>query len=93
MSSNLPLNKNFGLEIARDQPVLARQLSSMYFDIANAINNLTKKNILSGADPAANDQRNSFYSIGDLAIRTDTDSAWIMTSRTTPNIVVWTKIS
>lgn len=93
MSSNLPLKKNFGREVTDQMPQLARQLDEMYTDIANALNLLIKKNILSGADPAANDQRNSFFSIGDIAVRTDTDDAWIMTSRTTPNAVTWTLIS
>lgn len=93
MSSNLPLKKNFGTEVARNLPYLARQLDEMYTDIANALTDLVKKDILTGADPAANDQRNSFFSIGDITVRTDTDSAWIMTSRTTPEIVVWTLIT
>lgn len=93
MSATLPLKKNFGREVTEDMPQLARQLDEMYTDIANTVNNLVKKNILTGADPAAVDQRNSFFSIGDVAIRTDTDSAWIMTSRTTPNAVTWTIIS
>ncbi|MFI0477777.1 MAG: hypothetical protein ACH349_01440 [Candidatus Rhabdochlamydia sp.] len=93
MSSNLPLKKNFGSEVAQAMPQLSRQLDEMYTDIANALNLLVKKNILNGADPAANDQRNSFFSIGDVAVRTDTDTAWIMTSRTTPNAVTWTQIT
>lgn len=93
MSSNLPLKKNFGNEVAQAMPQLARQLDEMYTDIANALNLLVKKNILNGADPAANDQRNSFFSIGDITVRTDTDTAWIMTSRTTPNAVTWTQIT
>lgn len=93
MSSTLPLKKNFGTEVARKMPQLARELDEMYTDIANALTLLTKKNILTGADPAANDQRNTYFSIGDIAIRTDTDMAWIMTSRTTPEIVVWTLIT
>lgn len=93
MSSTLPLKKNFGTEVAREMPQLARELDEMYTDIANALTFLTKKNILTGADPAANDQRNTYFSIGDIAIRTDTDMAWIMTSRTTPEIVVWTLIT
>jgi hypothetical protein len=93
MSSNLPLKKNFGSEVAEEMPQLARQLDEMYTDVANAINNLVKKNILNGADPAANDQKNSFFSIGDIAIRVDTDAAWIMTSRTTPNAVTWKLIT
>lgn len=93
MSSNLPLKKNFGREVLEQMPQLARQLDEMYTDIANALSLLAKKNILTGADPAANDQRNSFFSIGDIAIRTDTNRAWIMTSRTTPNAVTWTLIT
>jgi hypothetical protein len=93
MSSNLPLKKNFGRELSDQMPYLARQLDEMYTDIANAINNLAKKNIISGANPAANDQRNSFFSVGDITIRTDTNAAWIMTSRTSPNAVVWTLIT
>ncbi len=92
MSANLPLKKNFG-SVSKDNPPLARQLDEMYTDIANALMFLVKKNIVSGADPAANDQRNSFFSIGDITIRTDTNAAWIMTSRTTPNAVTWTLIT
>lgn len=93
MSFNLPLYKNFGTEIKEISPTLANQLAQMYSDIANAISQTIKKNIVSGADPVANAQVNSFFSIGDITIRTDTDSAWIMTSRTSPNIVVWTLIT
>jgi len=93
MSSNLPLKKNWGGAYTPENATLIRALDEMYTDIANSIGVLVKKNILSGADPAANDQRNSFFSIGDIAVRTDTDAAWIMTSRTTPNAVTWTLIS
>lgn len=93
MSSTLPLKKNFGNEVVNQMPQLARQLDEMYTDIANAMTFLVKKNILTNSNPAANDQRNSFFSIGDISIRTDTDTAWIMTSRTTPNAVTWTQIT
>lgn len=93
MSSNLPIKKNFGNEVAQVMPQLARQLDEMYTDIANALNLLVKKNVISGANPPANDQRNSFYSIGDITVRTDTNTAWIMTNRTTPNAVTWTQIT
>lgn len=93
MSFNLPLYKNFGSEIKELSPTLSNQLSQMYTDIANAISLGIKKNVISGADPAANDQRNSFFSIGDITVRTDTDKAWIMTSRTDPNNVTWTLIT
>ena len=93
MSSNLPLKKNWGAAYTDDNAVLNRSLDEMYTDIANAISPLVKKNILNGADPAANDQRNRFFTIGDLAVRIDTDTAWIMTSRTDPDNVVWSQIT
>lgn len=92
MSSNLPLKKNFGKEVADLSPQLVRQLDEMYTDIANSINNLVKKNIVSGADPAASAQVNSFFSIGDITVRTDTNAVWVMTSRTTPEAVTWTAV-
>ena len=92
MSSNLPIKKNFGSDVAYQMPQLARQLDEMYTDIANALTLMVKKNVLTGANPPANDQRNSFFSIGDIAVRTDTNAAWVMTSRTTPNAVTWTAI-
>ncbi len=93
MSSNLPLKKNFGGEVSEEMPQLARQLDEMYTDIANALLYTIKKNVVNGANPPANNQSNSFFSIGDITIRTDTDTAWIMTSRTDPNNVVWTQIT
>jgi hypothetical protein len=93
MSFNLPLNKNFGGEIRQMSPILSNQLSQMYSDIVNALSQCPKKWILTGADPPANDPANSFFSIGDIATRTDTDSAWIMTSRTSQNAVTWTAIT
>ncbi len=93
MSFNLPLYKNFGREVKELSPQLANQLSQMYTDIANSFAQAIKKDVRTGSDPAANDQRNSFFSVGDITVRTDTDTAWIMTSRTDPNNVVWTQIT
>ena len=75
MSSNLPLKKNFGKEIGDVSKVLLRQLDEMYTDIANALNALIKRDVVTGADPAAVSQRNTLFSIGDITIRTDTDPA------------------
>ncbi len=93
MSSKLPLSRNWGEAGSHTNPLLINELDDMYFDIANALQLLVKKNILTGVNPSANDQRNSLFSIGDIAVRTDTNQAWIMTSRTNPNIVVWTLIT
>ena len=93
MSFNLPRYKNFGGEIQDISATLANQLSQMYADIVNGLYLCIKKNVISGGDPPANSQINSYYSIGDITIRTDTDSAWIMTSRTSPTAVTWTPIT
>lgn len=93
MSSTLPLSRNWGESNLSENPLLINELDDMYFDIANAITPLVKKNIISGANPPANDQRNSLFTIGDITVRTDTNAAWIMTSRTTPNAVTWTLIT
>lgn len=93
MSFNLPVYKNFGSEVRELSPVLANQLSQMYTDIANTFTYAIKKDVVTGADPAAVAQRNSFFSVGDITVRTDTNTAWIMTSRTTPDAVTWTLIT
>lgn len=93
MSFNLPLYKNFGSEVRELSPVLSNQLSQMYTDIANAFSYAIKKDVVTGADPAAVSQRNTFFSVGDITVRTDTNSAWIMTSRTSPEAVNWQLIT
>ena len=93
MTVGLPLYKNFGDEVLKLSPSLSNQLTQMYTDISLALQNVIKRGVVSGADPLANEQRNSFFSIGDITIRTDTDSAWIMTSRTAPEVVTWTLIT
>lgn len=93
MSSTLPLKKNFGSEVLKEMPQLARQLDEMYTDISNAIQVQARRNVISGANPPANDPSNAIFSIGDITIRTDTNSAWIMTSRTTNTAVTWTLIT
>jgi len=93
MTFSLPLYKNFGSEIRELSPILSNQLSQMYTDIANAMSQAIKKDVVSGADPAAVSQRNTLFSVGDITVRTDTDMAWIMTSRTDPETVVWTLIT
>lgn len=89
---NLPLKKNFGRELSEEMPNLARQLDEMYTDIANAMSLMVKKNVLTGADPAASSQRNTYFDIGDIAVRTDTNAVWVMTSRTSPSAVTWTSV-
>lgn len=93
MTSNLPLYKNFGKEIQGISLVLHNQLSQMYTDVALSVNTKIKKNILENVDPLNSDDNNINFSIGDICVRTDTNTAWIMTSRTSNKDVVWTKIT
>lgn len=92
MSSNLPLRRNFGQELYKLSPILVRQLDDMYTDIANALSTVVRKNVVSGADPAAIAQVNASFSIGDITVRTDTNAVWVMTDRTTPEAVTWTPV-
>jgi hypothetical protein len=93
MTFNLPLYKNFGSEVSDLSPALANQLSQMYTDIANSLTLAIKKDVVTGADPLAVSPRNTLFSIGDITVRTDTNRAWIMTSRTNATTVVWTLIT
>ncbi len=93
MTFSLPRFRNFGNEVTKLSPSLANQLSDMYSDIANSLSLAIKKNVLDGVDPQANEQRNASFSVGDIAVRTDNNKAWIMTSRTTATAVTWTLIT
>jgi hypothetical protein len=93
MTINLPLTRNWGNELLEDYPELIRNLDEMYSKIALTLQVVIKKDVVSGADPAATSQRNTLFSIGDITVRTDTDTAWIMTSRTSPETVVWSQVT
>lgn len=88
---------NWGKEQS-DNPLLYRQLSEAYSDTAGVVNTKISKYITNGTskpnvDPPANDQFNKNWEIGDIYVRTDTNKAWIMTSRTTQEAVTWTQIT
>lgn len=82
---------NWGSEVSKENPQLYRQLNDVYFDIAKTSNGKSNKNVTQ-TDPPADDPVNKNFDIGDLWIRTDTDSAWIMTSRTSAEAVTWSSI-
>lgn len=84
---------NFGAKEKEQNPDLYNQMSDMYEDISGVTNTKASKRVIADQDPPANNQVNSNYDIGDLWVRTGTDTAWIMTSRTTANIAVWTQIT
>jgi hypothetical protein len=93
MTINLPLTRNWGNDLLATNPDFIRNLDEMYSKIALTLQVVIKKGVITGADPAAVDQRNTLFSIGDITVRTDTNQAWILTSRTAPDTVVWTLIT
>lgn len=84
---------NFGSKEKEQNPDLYNQLSDLYVDISGVVNTKTSVRVISNQNPPANDPVNRNYSIGDFWVRTGTDSAWIMTSRTTDTAVTWTLIT
>lgn len=91
-------NFNWGTSLRNTNPELTRQLSEAYNNTAFAVNTKVSKYFTNGdqrphVDPPANDDFNKNFEICDVYVRTDTDTAWMMTSRTTANAVTWTLIT
>jgi len=89
---------NWGSSITNANPELARQLSTAYTDTANIVNGKSSKYFTNGTtrpnvNPPANSEFNKNFEIGDIYVRTDTNSAYIMTSRTNSTAVTWTLIT
>jgi len=91
-------NFNFGSSQRNANPELTRQLSVLYSDIAFCVNTKTSKYFTDGvlkphANPPANNQFNKNFEICDIYVRTDTNTGWLLTSRTTDEAVTWTQIT
>ena len=91
-------NFNWGAALENFNPLLTRQLSTAYTNTANIVNSKPSVYVTDGdskpnVNPPANSDFNKNFEIGDLYVRTDTDTAWIMTSRTTAKAVTWTQIT
>lgn len=91
-------NFNWGEALENQNLLLTRQLSTAYTNTANVLNTkpstyVTNNGNKPDVDPPANSQFNKNFEVGDFYVRTDTDTAWIMTSRTTAEIVTWTQIT
>jgi len=91
-------NFNWGKDLLPQNPLLYRQLSEAYSDTALVVNTKVSRYVTDGrgkpnVNPPANSEFNKNWEIGDIYVRTDTDTAWIMTSRTTQEIVVWSQIT
>lgn len=91
-------NYNWGTALRNENPELVRQLATAYSDTAVVVNTKVSKYTTDGeqrpnVDPPANSDFNKNFEIADVYVRTDTNTAWIMTSRTTSNSVTWTQIT
>jgi hypothetical protein len=89
---------NWGSALQNDNPELTRQLSQAYSNTAQSINTKTSKYVTDGiqrphVDPPVDSAFNTNFDIADFYVRTDTDTAWIMTSRTSSTAVTWTLIT
>lgn len=94
---NLVRRFNFG-DAKEPERKLYRQLDEMYSDISLITNGKVSKYVTNGGskphvDPPANDAFNRNFELGDIYVRSDTDSAWIMTSRTDALVVNWQLIT
>lgn len=89
----MPTKKNWGRAVENENRLLVRQLDEFYTDTVSFINTKISKYVTSGVDPVPLSQLNSRFEIGDIYVRTDTNRAWIMTSRTSSDDVVWTLIT
>jgi hypothetical protein len=91
-------NFNWGSALRNENPELTRQLSIAYSDTAQVVNTKISKyatdgNLRPHVNPPASSDFNKNFEIGDIYVRTDTNTAWIMTSRTSSTAVTWTQIT
>ena len=91
-------NFNWGSSLRNANPELTRQLSQAYNDTAQAVNTKISKYVTDGdqrphVNPPANSEFNKNFELADIYVRSDTNTAWIMTSRTTANSVTWTQLT
>lgn len=89
---------NWGAAQRNANPELTRQLSDMYFGVASAVNERVVSYVTDGSlkphvNPPANSQFNANYGTSSIYVRSDTNTAWIMTSRVNTNQVTWTQIT
>lgn len=91
-------NFNWGRALQNDNPELTRQLAEAYSNTALCVNTKISKYFTNGeqkphVDPPSSSDFNKNFEIGDVYVRTDTNSAWMMTNRTTDIAVTWTLIT
>jgi len=91
----LVTNFNWGSALRNQNPLLTRQLSDAYGDIARVVNTKVSKYItdVDPPNPITSSQVNKALEIGDVWINTSTDKCWMMTSRTTDLLATWTELT
>lgn len=90
--SRLSRRFNWGSELKNINQTLYNQLNDSYFSISVAVNTKSTR-MVSDFDPPASDPINAGLDIGDLWVNQKSNTAWIMTSRSTTNSVTWTQIT
>lgn len=88
----LPPRYNWGTEVKNINVTLYNQLSDSFTEIANVTNTKTSKYVTT-TNPPADGQANLNFDVGDLWVNRSTDTAWIMTSRSTNTAVTWKQIT
>lgn len=83
---------NWGTEIKNINPTLYNQLNDSFSSTARVLNTKTSK-YRTNVNPPADDQINTLFEEGDFWINEDTDTAWILTSRTTNTAATWKQIT
>ena len=86
---------NWGSALQNENLLLTRQLDAAYSSTAIIVNTKVSRHI-TDVDPPNNvtaDDLNRNFDIGDIWINTSSDTAWIMTSRTSDVIVNWQQIT
>ncbi len=89
---NLNPRFNWGSAVKNFNEVLYNQLNDAYSDTAHMVNIKTTK-VSAIVNPPADAASNATYEIGDIWVNRLTDTAWILTSRTTNTAVNWQQIT
>lgn len=90
--SRLQRRFNFGTEIKNVNDTLYNQLNDSYYTTATTVNTKSTR-MVNTINAPANDQINAGLDIGDFWVNSETDTAWIMTSRVTAQQVTWKQIT
>ena len=89
----LSTGRNWGDANYNNNPLLVRQLDDMYRDISVAYDDTVKKRVVQSSDPPSNSEENANFNAGDIWVRQDNNTAWILTSRANANEATWTLIT